>query len=69
MNTPWMDTREGAAYLGFKNPQSWQTINRWIRKGLVPEKFVGRRGKELIVRAEGLDAAVRAMQANRRPGR
>lgn len=66
-STPWMDTREGAAYLGFKHVNSRKTINRWIRRGLIPEKFVGQRGKELIVKAEGLDVAVRMIRARKRP--
>lgn len=64
--SPWMDTQEGAAYVGFKHPNSRRTINRWIRLGIIPEKFVGQRGKELIVKAEGLDVAVRMIRARRR---
>lgn len=69
MNTPWLDTRQGAIYLGFTTPNAWQTINRWIRKGMIPERYVGQRGRALIVKPEGLDAAVRAIRARRRPGR
>lgn len=65
----WLDTREGARYVGFKKPGSWRTVNRWIRKGLVPEQYVGQRGKDLIVKPEGLDAAVRFIRSKRRPGR
>lgn len=67
--THWMDTREGAAYLGFKSANSWRTVNRWIRRGLVPKQFVGQRGRDLIVQAPGLDAAVRMFREKKQPRR
>lgn len=69
MDSIWMDTREGARYVGFKTRTAWRTINYWIRKGLVPSQYVGRRGRDLVVQAPGLDAALRTIQATRRPRR
>ena len=69
IQSPWMDTREGARYVGFTSRNAWRTVNRWIRRGLVPEQYVGQRGRDLLVKPEGLDAAVRAIRSKRKPWR
>ena len=65
----WLNLKQGAQYVGFTSIHAHMTIQRWIRRGWIPEEYIGQRGKELIVKPEGLDLAVKSIRARRRPGR
>lgn len=57
----WMTTREAAIYAGRKSRTAWRTVNRWVRRGLVPKQYVGG-DRELVVKAEGIDIALRKLR-------
>lgn len=61
---PWMNNREAAVYAGRKSRTAWRTINRWVRRGLVPKEFVGG-DREIMVKAEGIDIAMRRLRQMR----
>lgn len=67
--TAWMDLRQAAEYLGLSNHAGHRTVADWIRRGRIPEKYLGRRGRDLLVQSDGLDAAVRMMYQRARPVR
>lgn len=53
ISTPWLNSRESAAYIGRKSKSAWRTLHQLAREGKIR---AGHDGKTYRFKTEDLDA-------------